>query len=104
MTPEQLASVAGIVLSLAFSYIPGLADWYAALDSAKKRLVMLSIVVAIAASAFGLTCAKIVLTGVTVTCDQAGAVALVQNVIAALVANQATFLLTPRRMFRRTTL
>lgn len=97
MTPEQLASVAGIVLSLAFSYIPGLSDWYAALNGVNKRLVMLVIVVVIAAAAFGLTCAGVALDNVTVTCDQAGAVALVQNVIAALVANQAAFLLSPKR-------
>lgn len=96
MTPEQLATVAGIVLSLAFSYIPGLADKYAALDGTTKRLVMLVIVIGVAAGAFGLTCAN-VLTNTSITCDQPGAVALTQNVIAALVANQATFLLSPRK-------
>ena len=96
MTSEQLLTVAGIVLSLAFSYIPGLSDRYAALDGTTKRLVMLVLVVLIAGGAFGLTCAK-VLSPAGLTCDQAGAVQLFQNVITALMANQAAFLLTPKR-------
>ena len=46
MTAEELASIAGIVLSLLFSYIPGLKDAYDGLDGDYKRLVMgLSLVV-----------------------------------------------------------
>lgn len=97
MTPEQLASIAGIVLSLAFSYVPGLSDKYNALDGTTKRLVMLGVVVAVAFGAFGLTCAKVALGGLALTCDQAGAVELVKAVVTALTVNQVTFLLTPKR-------
>ena len=41
MTSEQLAIAAGILLSLAFNYIPGLNDWYQALEGTYKRLIML---------------------------------------------------------------
>ena len=40
VTPEFLAAVAGVVLSLAFSYVPGLRDWYEALAGEFKRLIM----------------------------------------------------------------
>lgn len=93
MSPELLASVGGVVLSLAFSYIPGLDTWYAALDGKAKRLVMLGVLFATALAVFGLSCAKL---WVSVTCDQAGAIELVKAFIMAMVANQATFLMSPR--------
>jgi len=98
MTAEQLAAIAGVVLSLAFSYIPGLSDWYTPLDPVKKSLIMAGVLVAVAIAVFALACGNLV---VYVTCDKAGALGLVSALIAALVANQATFMLSPRRAYRR---
>jgi hypothetical protein len=94
VTPEILASAAGILLSLAFSYIPGLSTWYAAKDPTIKRLIMLAALVVVAAGVFGLSCAKVYSW---VTCDQPGATGLVTALVLALVANQATFLISPQR-------
>jgi hypothetical protein len=42
LNEETLAMAAGALLSLAFSYVPGLGDRYGALTPAAKRLVMLA--------------------------------------------------------------
>ena len=94
MSADQLAALAGVILSLAFAYVPGLSNWYNALEGTYKRLVMAALLVAVAAGAFGLSCAAIVLS---VTCDKAGALGLLSAVLAALVANQATYVLLVRR-------
>lgn len=91
MNAEQLAAIAGLVLSLAFSYIPGLVDLYDPLDSIKKRLIMGALLVIVAVAVFGLSCAGVLST---VVCDRQGAIGLVMVLINALVANQAVYKLT----------
>ena len=91
MSSEQLAAIAGIVLSLVFFYVPGLKDWYEKQTSQIKSLVMLGSLVLVAGGAFGLACLKWV--EVAVTCDTAGALGLVKALIAAIVANQATYVI-----------
>lgn len=93
MTSESLAAVAGVVLSLAFSYVPGLNAWFDKLEPTHKRLVMLVLIVLVAAGAFGLSCARLY---DFVACSQQGAITLLNAVIAAAVANQATYLLSPK--------
>jgi hypothetical protein len=97
MSAETLSLVAGTVLSLLFSYIPGLNTWFAALTEEIKRLIMLVLVVLVAASAYGLSCAGFGASlGLTLTCDVTGLTGLVQAVILCAIANQAVFKLTPR--------
>ena len=93
MTAELLASIAGIFLTLAFSYIPGLSNWFDPLPPTNKQAIMGGLLIVIALGAFGLACGNIVLA---VTCDKAGALGLLQTLIAALVANQAAYKLTRR--------
>ncbi len=95
MSAEQLAAIAGVILSLIFSYIPGISDWYSALEATQKRLVMAVLLLAVAGGVFGGSCGGI---WATVTCDKSGALGLVSAVIAALVANQATYQLSPRKL------
>jgi hypothetical protein len=94
MTPELIASTAGIILSLFFSYVPKASDWYVGLDGTRKRLVMLGILLVVALSVFGLTCAG--LTQYSVSCDRAGAIQIINAFIAAVIANQSTYMLTPK--------
>lgn len=97
MTAEELAGIAGMVLSLVFSYVPGLRQRYGALDGNRKRLVMLVALAVTALGVYGLACTGLGPDfGLAVTCDRQGAVALVQAFVMALVANQATYALTPR--------
>ena len=98
MTPEVLSSVAAIILSLLFSYWPGLNTWYAAQTEARKKLLMLGMTITVAAGAFALSCGDLLfdLFGVSLACSQESAVALVRAIIWAVVANQSTYMLTPQ--------
>lgn len=92
-TPENLAMVAGVVLSLAFSYVPGLTDWYEQFDPERKRLVMLGMLAVVAAGSFGLACAGIL---IGVACTIPGAIDLVWAFILAVIANQSIYAISPR--------
>lgn len=98
MTPELLSAVAGVLLSLAFSYIPGLNTKYAALSDEWKKLTMLGLLLVVAAGTFGLACAGLLtdLFGMTITCDKAGAIGLVQVFLFAAFGNQTAYKLTPQ--------
>lgn len=99
MTSEFLALFAGAVLSLAFSYVPRLRDWWAAQAPEVKRLLMAGLLFVVAAAVFGLACAgwlAALLPGVTVSCTQAGLLELVKIYILALVANQGAYSLSPQ--------
>jgi hypothetical protein len=93
MNAEFISMIAGILLSLLFSYVPGASDWYGALDGVRKRLVMLVLLFLAAAGAFALSCAGIY---DYVACSQAGAVQAVEAFIAAVIANQTTYLVAPK--------
>ena len=86
-------SLAGILLSLAFAYVPGLEGWYAGLSTIGKRLVMLVLLVLVAVAYLIAACSAIAAQlGIPAdVCTQAGIVTVVQAFIAALIANQATF-------------
>ena len=94
MTAEQLSSIAGIVLSLIFTYIPGLRDRWDVLDGGVKQMFMGLMLILVAIGAFLLSCANVI-TGMV--CDQEGAIGLLWTLIAALVANQSTYLITRKR-------
>jgi hypothetical protein len=91
MSAELLSSVAGIVLSLIFSYIPGIKEWFEPLANKYKQALIGGLLVVVAVAIFGLACA-----GITdaVTCDKPGALDMVELLIVALVANQSAYLLT----------
>jgi hypothetical protein len=94
MTVEQLGALAGVLLSLAFSYVPGLSDKYATLDKVKKSLVMLGLLALVAVGTLLLSCVNILSA---VACTQAGALSLLSTFVAAAVANQTTYLLSPQK-------
>jgi hypothetical protein len=92
MNSTDLSQITAILLSLASSYIPGYADWFAALSGTYKRLVMLLLLVAATGSIFGLACAGII----SVPCDNQNAFELLKALGLAIIANQTTYLLSPR--------
>src|SRR5512147_2420404 len=106
MTSDTLIIIAGALLSLGFSYIPGLREWYARLGEGAvdgdggtlKRLVMLGLLVAVAAGSFALGClgwaADLGLA--SFACNQSGALGLVKALVLAIMANQSTFKLSPK--------
>ena len=86
------------LLSLLFSYVPGFKDWYAPKDPYLKRLIMLALVIVAAMGAFSFACAGLADDfSVKVSCDALGAWGLVRAVIAAVAANQAVFLISPKK-------
>jgi hypothetical protein len=92
MNAEQLASIAGVVLSLAFSYVPGVKGWFEELAKGQKQALMGGLLIVVAGASFGLSCAGVVDVGVA--CTQTGAIGLVEVLVSALVANQGTYLIT----------
>lgn len=94
MSAEGLALISGIVLSLVFSYVPGLEGWFDALEGTSKRLIMLGLLALTAVGVFGVACLGWFNTGVT--CNQAGAVVLVEAFFVAMVANQSAYLISPK--------
>lgn len=98
MTPEQLAAIAGIVLSLAFSYVPGLKDWFDRQDGNTKRLVMLGLMLGVVAAIFGLSCAGLM---TTFACTWLGAWDAVWLFVLAAIANQTAYSLTPKPAYRK---
>lgn len=96
MTADGLALYAGVVLSLLFSYVPGLNTWFAGLESVYKRLIMLGLLLLTAGVVYGLACAGWAASlGIQLTCDQAGLMQLVQAFMLAMIANQAAYQITP---------
>ncbi len=93
MDATFLSTLSGTVLSLAFSYIPSLKDWYAGLESQGKAVVMLGVLALTAVGLFAASCGGLY---VTVACDQAGAIELGKFFFTALIANQSTYLVTRR--------
>ncbi len=98
MSTDELAGTAGILISVACSYVPGLADKYAALDGTQKRLIMLLALVVAAVLVYALSCANVVQV---ITCSQRDAVGMLRTVVLAIVANQAAYLITPARASRQ---
>jgi hypothetical protein len=96
MDAELIALVAGILLSLAFSYIPGLNTKYAAQTEEVKKLIMIGVLALVAFGAYGLACANWLedLTGIVITCDKAGFIGVVQVFVLAAIGNQTTYGLT----------
>lgn len=95
MTPEILAGIAGAILSLAFSYIPKLNVWFAALSDETKRLIMAGVLALVAVGVYVGQC-FLGLWDYGFTCDKAGIFQLVGIYIAAIVANQGVHRITPK--------
>jgi hypothetical protein len=90
MTEAQLGAYAGIVLSLVIAYFPGVREWYDAKTGPVKAQIMGGLLVLVALVVFGLSCANLY---PLVACSVDGAKELVGILVAALIANQATFVL-----------
>lgn len=100
LTPELIASVVTILFSLAFAYVPGVKNWYSALESERKAAIMGLVILLVGAGAFGASCGGFVrLEGIS--CTQTGVVALVQTVLFALLASVGSYTLLVKP-FRKT--
>ena len=85
--PNLIAGSAGILLSLIFQYVPGLAPWYEAKGSQAKALIMLACLVAVTALAYVSSCYDLFQV---VACTEAGFRTLIMAFVVALASNQST--------------
>ena len=93
--PALISGIAGAVLSLGFTYIPGLSDWYAAQTKQVKQLIMLGCLVLATFGAYAVTCWDLFsIPGLV--CGEPGIKTLIVAFAAAMVVNQATYPLTKR--------
>ena len=98
MSAETLSLIAGAILSLCFSYIPGLSERFDALIQTKKRLIMLALLIVVAGSVYGLSCLGWGADwGIVLSCDRAGLSELIKQLILAIIANQGVYAITPRK-------
>lgn len=88
MNGNVYAATAGIILSLGFSYVPKLKDWYNAQSSQKKQLIMLGLIFLAIAGRFGLGCLG---KDTTFQCNQDGVWLAAQEFAVAMVFNQGTY-------------
>jgi hypothetical protein len=98
MSANTLSLIAGAVLSLAFSYIPGLRADFDAIDPTEKRLVMLGLLLVTAISVQVMACLGWAAEwGVDLACNRAGLAGLIEQLVIAIIANQGVYAISPRR-------
>lgn len=93
LTSDQLGGLAGVVLSLMFTYVPGLRVRFAARSRERKSLTMLLCLMAVAVGAFAASCGNFIQVAV---CTQQGAWTIGVALFWAAVGNQATYQLAPQ--------
>jgi hypothetical protein len=96
VTADLLALIVGTILSLLGSYVYGFNVWFAALADAQKKMLMLAMLFGTICVVFGLACVGVLGSAVQVTCDKAGAWGLLKAFLLALMANQATYKISPQ--------
>ena len=96
MSSENLSLIAGTVLSLVFSYVPGAKGWFMQFGPQVKRLIMLVLIILSAGAVYGLACLgwgnEL---GITLSCDQTGLFGLLRQVVLAIIANQLPLITIP---------
>lgn len=98
MSAENLSLIAGTVLSLVFSYIPGASDWFTRFDTQGKRLIMLGLIVLSAGVVYGMSCLGWGESfSIQLSCDQPGFFGLMRQVVLAIIANQGVYAIYPRQ-------
>lgn len=98
MSAESISLAAGALLSLAFSYIPGLSQSFEVLEPTQKRLILLGLLLWTAAMVQGMACLGWAgLWGIPLTCDQSGLAGLLEQLVLAIIANQGVYAISPRR-------
>jgi len=83
---ELISAVAGGIISLSLSYVPGLSAWFAALTGVQKRSVLGAALLLASLIVVALSCAGYI-SGVP--CSEAGFVEAGRALIAALIATLA---------------
>ena len=97
MTVETLSTAAGIALTLCASYLPGFSGWFEPLTPNAKRLLMLAFLALSSLASYALACAGLSAEiGLSLSCDQPGALTVLRAFVSALIANQAAYAISPK--------
>lgn len=95
LTPELLSLIAGILLSLLASYLPGFSAWFETLQGVHKRLVLAGALLLSALGFAALSCSPWgEAIRLTQTCDQSFIASVIWNFILAFIANQSAYVAT----------
>lgn len=96
-----LAAISGGLLSLILSYLPGVAKWWEKRPGDQKRAIMVGLLFAVSLGIYGLGCWSVTKEYfqryVCVNCGGEGLIQIIEAFIMALIANQATFQITPTK-------
>jgi len=96
MSAENLSLIAGTLLSLVFSYVPGAKGWFTQFDPQVKRLIMLGLIIISAGVVYSLACLGWGTEfGINLQCSQSGLFALVEQVVLTIIANQGVYAISP---------
>lgn len=95
LTPQLLAGIVGLALSLVFAYIPKLNTWYAAKSEDTKKSIMGVLLIVFGVAIYALACVPS-LGFPFVACPTGGIWSLLTIILSALVANQGTYLIAPK--------
>lgn len=95
LTAEMLGAIAGILISLALAYIPGLHTRFQNLDSDVKRLILGILLLAATVAIALLDCGGVISTGIA--CDKFGVWQYVSIFIMAIIGNQTAYTTLPTR-------
>ena len=98
VTYDMIAGAAGALISLIFSFFPKVSEWFNPLQPNQKRGVMALALLLGVLVTFGLGCVGWLddLFGVALQCTTVALVPLMRAWFIALIANQATFQITPK--------
>lgn len=99
MTAQGLVAIASVLLSVLFTYVPGMNEWYAGMQKTHKQLLMGGLLV--------LTTGFIMLSSCMewwtwVECDKQGVLDMLATLALAIAANQGTHQITPEPQAVRT--
>ena len=93
MTPEALAAIVGMVVSLLASYVPGFNTWFAGIQDEYKKLIMLGILVVTCVVLVALSCTN---TWIFIECTREGIKNFITVFVWAVIGNQAAFKIFPQ--------
>ena len=93
MTPEVIAYTVGLIIPLFFTFFPKVKEWYEALDSTYKGLIILALFILIGLGPLVPVCLGwFVTTFPSYTCNQVGVEQAVNVTIAAVAGYATTYL------------
>ena len=88
---NSIALLTGSILSLAFSFLPGLKTWYNGFDPKKKQIIMIAVLAIVSVLVGALNCANVAVDFLPVFgCDAAGIGKLVEVFILAATGSVTT--------------